>query len=48
MKTTVKTAVWRLRNFFRIRDDQGLLEQELSGYRAYEQRVHYRLQPYVW
>ena len=23
-------------------------EQELSGYREYEQQVHYRLVPYVW
>jgi protein-S-isoprenylcysteine O-methyltransferase Ste14 len=32
----------------RIRDEEGLLEQELSGYREYEQQVHYRLVPYVW
>ena len=32
----------------RIRDEEGLLEQELSGYRGYEQKVHYRLVPYVW
>lgn len=32
----------------RIRDEETLLEQELHGYRAYEQQVHYRLVPYVW
>jgi protein-S-isoprenylcysteine O-methyltransferase Ste14 len=32
----------------RIHDEEDLLEQELSGYRAYEQQVHYRLVPYVW
>ena len=32
----------------RIRDEEKLLEQELSGYREYEQRVHFRLLPYVW
>jgi protein-S-isoprenylcysteine O-methyltransferase Ste14 len=32
----------------RIRDEEGLLEQELRGYRDYEQQVHYRLVPYLW
>jgi hypothetical protein len=32
----------------RIRDEEDLLEQELSGYRDYEQQVHYRLVPHVW
>ena len=32
----------------RIRDEESLLEQELAGYRYYEQKVHYRLLPYVW
>ena len=32
----------------RIRDEEDLLTHELSGYRAYTQRVHYRLLPYVW
>ncbi len=32
----------------RIRDEERLLEQELGGYREYEQQVHYRLVPYVW
>jgi len=32
----------------RIGDEEGLLEQELSGYREYEQKVHYRLVPHVW
>ena len=32
----------------RIRDEEGLLEQELRGYSEYEQQVHYRLVPYVW
>jgi protein-S-isoprenylcysteine O-methyltransferase Ste14 len=32
----------------RIRDEEDLLTHELSGYRDYTQRVHYRLLPYVW
>ena len=32
----------------RIRDEEALLEQELSGYREYKQQVHYRLVPYLW
>ncbi|MGX9787285.1 methyltransferase family protein [Mycobacterium sp. MMS18-G62] len=32
----------------RIRDEENVLRQELAGYREYEQRVHYRLVPYVW
>jgi protein-S-isoprenylcysteine O-methyltransferase Ste14 len=32
----------------RIRDEERMLEEELSGYREYEQKVHYRLLPYVW
>jgi protein-S-isoprenylcysteine O-methyltransferase Ste14 len=32
----------------RIRDEEQLLEQELRGYREYEQQVHYRLVPCVW
>jgi protein-S-isoprenylcysteine O-methyltransferase Ste14 len=32
----------------RIRDEEELLAQELSGYREYTQQVHYRLLPYVW
>jgi protein-S-isoprenylcysteine O-methyltransferase Ste14 len=32
----------------RIRDEESLLEQELSGYSDYEQQVHYRLMPHVW
>lgn len=32
----------------RIRDEEGLLEQQLSGYREYEQKVLYRLVPHVW
>lgn len=32
----------------RIRDEESLLEQELAGYRDYEQKVHHRLLPYVW
>ena len=33
---------------FRILDEEKLLTQELSGYREYTQRVHYRLLPNVW
>lgn len=32
----------------RIRDEEEVLQQQLSGYREYEQQVHYRLLPYVW
>jgi protein-S-isoprenylcysteine O-methyltransferase Ste14 len=32
----------------RIRDEEQMLTQELSGYREYERQVHYRLLPYVW
>jgi protein-S-isoprenylcysteine O-methyltransferase Ste14 len=32
----------------RILDEEELLTHELSGYRDYTQKVHYRLLPYVW
>jgi protein-S-isoprenylcysteine O-methyltransferase Ste14 len=32
----------------RILDEEKVLADELTGYREYEQRVHYRLVPYVW
>jgi protein-S-isoprenylcysteine O-methyltransferase Ste14 len=32
----------------RILDEENVLAHELTGYREYEQRVHYRLVPYVW
>jgi protein-S-isoprenylcysteine O-methyltransferase Ste14 len=32
----------------RIRDEEELLAQELTGYRDYTQQVRYRLVPYVW
>jgi protein-S-isoprenylcysteine O-methyltransferase Ste14 len=32
----------------RIRDEEELLQQQLSGYREYEQQVNYRLVPFVW
>jgi protein-S-isoprenylcysteine O-methyltransferase Ste14 len=32
----------------RILDEEKLLTIELTGYRDYAQRVHYRLVPYVW
>jgi protein-S-isoprenylcysteine O-methyltransferase Ste14 len=32
----------------RILDEEKVLAHELTGYREYEQRVHYRLVPYVW
>jgi protein-S-isoprenylcysteine O-methyltransferase Ste14 len=32
----------------RIRDEEELLRQQLSGYSEYEQQVHYRLVPFVW
>ena len=33
---------------FRIRDEEKMLTNELSGYREYTQKVHHRLVPYVW
>lgn len=32
----------------RIRDEEALLEQQLEGYRAYQQKVKYRLIPFIW
>ena len=32
----------------RIRDEEHLLADELTGYREYAQQVHYRLLPYLW
>ncbi len=32
----------------RINDEEALLTQQLTGYREYAQKVHYRLVPYVW
>lgn len=32
----------------RIRDEEQLLTEELTGYREYTQRVRYRLFPYFW
>ncbi|MEZ4861729.1 MAG: isoprenylcysteine carboxylmethyltransferase family protein [Caldilineaceae bacterium] len=39
---TIPVLMWR------IRDEEKLLEQELAGYREYEQKVPYRLVPYLW
>ena len=32
----------------RIRDEERLLERELTGYTEYKTRVKYRLIPFVW
>ncbi|PQM48644.1 hypothetical protein C1Y40_01150 [Mycobacterium talmoniae] len=32
----------------RIADEEKMLTNDLVGYRAYTQQVHYRLLPYVW
>ena len=32
----------------RIRDEETLLENELSGYAEYKQKVKYRMIPYIW
>lgn len=32
----------------RILDEEKLLEKDLPGYKEYEQKVHYRLVPYLW
>jgi protein-S-isoprenylcysteine O-methyltransferase Ste14 len=33
---------------WRILDEEKLLEKDLLGYMDYEQKVHYRLVPYLW
>lgn len=33
---------------WRILDEEKLLERELPGYKEYEQKVRYRLVPYLW
>jgi protein-S-isoprenylcysteine O-methyltransferase Ste14 len=33
---------------WRILDEEKLLKNDLPGYRAYIQKVHYRLVPYLW
>ena len=32
----------------RLKDEETLLEKELPGYRAYQQKVQYRLIPFIW
>ena len=32
----------------RIRSEEAFLEENLEGYRAYKERVRYRLIPFVW
>jgi protein-S-isoprenylcysteine O-methyltransferase Ste14 len=32
----------------RILDEEKVLEKNLAGYKEYEQKVHYRLIPYLW
>lgn len=32
----------------RIQNEEALLEKELEGYRAYKQKVKYRLIPFIW
>ena len=32
----------------RIRNEEEVLERELEGYKAYKQKVKYRLIPFVW
>lgn len=34
--------------FFRIRNEEQVLEAGLAGYREYKQRVRYRLLPFIW
>ncbi len=33
---------------WRILDEEKFLEKDLPGYKEYEQKVHYRLVPYLW
>lgn len=39
---TIPVLAWR------ILDEEKLLEKDLTGYREYEQKVRYRLVPYLW
>jgi protein-S-isoprenylcysteine O-methyltransferase Ste14 len=39
---TIPVLAWR------ILDEEKLLEKELPGYREYEQKIRYRLMPYLW
>ena len=39
---TIPGLIWR------ILDEEKLLEKDLSGYKEYEQKVQYRLVPYLW
>ena len=32
----------------RIRSEEAFLERELDGYKAYKQKVRYRLIPFIW
>ena len=32
----------------RIRDEERILEEGLPGYREYEQKVRFRLLPFIW
>ena len=32
----------------RIKHEEKFLEEELSGYREYKQKVKYRLIPFIW
>ena len=34
--------------FFRIRNEEKVLEEGLAGYREYKQKVRYRLLPFIW
>lgn len=44
----VGLALGGLSVMLRIDDEEKMLTNELAGYRAYIQRVRYRLLPYVW
>ena len=39
---TIPVLAWR------ILDEEKLLEKDLTGYKEYEQKVRYRLVPYLW
>ena len=32
----------------RIKHEEAFLEKELEGYKAYQQKVRYRLIPFIW
>jgi protein-S-isoprenylcysteine O-methyltransferase Ste14 len=42
LAVTIPGLIWR------ILDEEKILEKDLAGYVEYEQKVRYRLVPYLW